>query len=225
MKNFPIWIVACAFLLAAGPAQALDKLVTVSGEASVSVAPERATINAGVTTQGKTARQASDANAAQMRAVLAALKSAGIAERDVQTRRLSINPVYDRSRDGKNAIVGFQATNQVHVTVRDLGNIAALVDKMIAAGANEMSGIQFEMEDGSKALDGVRAEAIEDARRKAELYARAAKAKLGAAVAITESGTSPPRPEVRAMRAGGVPIAPGELTLHARVTVSFELLP
>jgi uncharacterized protein YggE len=209
--------------LAVLPAQAADKLVTVTGEATVAVAPDTAIIRVGVSSAGKTAREASDANAHKMSAVLAAIKASGIAEKDVQTSRLSLQPQYDTGKGGPPRLLGFQVTNQVNVKVHDISSLPNVLDKAIAAGANEMSGIEFFVSEQSKLLDEARDEAIADARRKAELYAKAAGGTLGKVVAITEEGApSPPRP-VAAMRAAAVPIAPGEQTLRAVVAVSYEL--
>jgi len=211
--------------LAPLPAPALEKLVTVTGEATVAVAPDAAIIRIGVSSQDKTAREASDANAKQMTAVLAAIKSNNIAERDIQTSRLSLQPQYDPNKSGTARLTGFQATNQVTVRIRDIGNLAAILDSAISAGANEMSGIEFIVSEQSKLLDRARDDAIADAHRKAELYAKAAGARLGHVVAISEEGSTPaPRP-MQALRAGAVPISPGEQTLRAVVTVSYELTP
>jgi len=102
--------------LAVPPARAADRLVTVTGEATIGVAPDTAVIRVGVTSTAKTAREASDANSRQMTAVLAAIKDAGIAGRDVQTSRLSLQPQYDPNRSGTARLLGFQATNQITVT-------------------------------------------------------------------------------------------------------------
>jgi uncharacterized protein YggE len=221
---FAGFLVAAAF--AATAAQAADRLVTVTGEATVAVAPDTAVIRVGVNSTAKTAREAGDANSKQMTAVLASIKEAGIADRDVQTSRLSLQPQYDSSRPGISKLLGFQANNQVTINIRDIGKLPAIIDQAIAAGANEMSGLEFVVSQQSKLLDQARDEAIVDARRKADLYAKAAGAKLGAVVSINEEGSAPqPRP-MQAMRGGaGVPIAPGEQTLHAVVTVSYELTP
>jgi uncharacterized protein len=211
--------------LAPFPALALERLVTVTGEATVAVAPDAAIIRIGVSSQDKTAREASDANAKQMTAVLAAIKSNNIAERDIQTSRLSLQPQYDPNKSGTARLTGFQATNQVTVRIRDIGNLAAILDSAISAGANEMSGIDFVVSEQSKLLDRARDDAIADAHRKAELYAKAAGSRLGHVVAISEEGSAaPPRP-MQALRAGAVPISPGEQTLRAVVTVSYELAP
>ena len=137
---FSAFFIAAA-VLAPLPVQAADRLVTVSGEATVSVAPDMAVIRIGVTSSAKTAREASDANAKQMTAVLAAIKDAGIADRDVQTSRLSLQPQYDPKQTGAARLVGFQVNNQVTIKIRDIGTLSAVLDRAIAAGANEMSGI------------------------------------------------------------------------------------
>lgn len=219
--------VACAIaamMLAAGSVRAAEKLVTVTGEASIAVAPDMATMRVGVSSQEKTAREASEANARQMTGVLAAIKGAGVAERDVQTSRLSLQPQYDPNK-GTPRLTGFQASNQVTIRIRDVDSLPIVLDRAIAAGANEMSGIEFGVSEQSKLLDQARDDAIADARRKAELYAKAAGAKLGHVVSITEEGSAPPPRPMQAMRAGAVPIAPGEQTLRATVTVSYELTP
>ena len=216
---------AFGIAIAMAPARAADKLITVTGEATIAVAPDAAVIRIGVSSQDKTAREASEANAKQMTTVLAAIKGNGIAERDIQTSRLSLQPQYDPNKAGTAHLTGFQANNQVTVRIRDIDKLPALLDRAIAAGANEMSGIEFVVSEQSKLLDQARNDAVADAHRKAELYARAAGSKLGHVVAITEEGSvAPPRP-MQALRASAAPIAPGEQTLRAMVTVSYELTP
>jgi uncharacterized protein YggE len=217
----------CTMLMAVAltQAQAADRLVSVTGEATISVAPDTAIIRVGVTSQGKTAREASDANAQKMSAVLAAIKANGIADKDVQTSRLSLQPQYDSGKGGPARLLGFQVTNQVTVKIHDIGGLPNVLDKAIGAGANEMSGIEFVVSEQSKLLDQARDEAIADAHRKADLYAKAAGGSLGKVVTITEEGAPlPPRP-IAAMRAAAVPVAPGEQTLRAAVAVTYELAP
>ena len=191
---FSALVIAAAALtpLSANAAEKLDRLVTVTGEATVTAAPDAAVIRIGVSSQGKTARAASDANAKEMTAVLAAIKDSGIAERDVQTSWLSLQPQYDPNKTGAARLIGFQVNNQVTVKIRDIGKLPAVLDRAIAAGANEMSGIEFVVSEQSKLLDKARAEAIADARRKAELYANAAGMKVGRVLAISEEGSVPP---------------------------------
>jgi len=220
-RFLPILLTA---MLAFSTAQAAERSVTVTGEATVSVPPDTAVIRIGVSSLEKTAREAGEANAKQMTAVLAAIKASGIAERDIQTSRLSLQPQYDPNKGGTR-LTGFQANNQVTIRIRDIDSLPTVLDRAIAAGANEMSGIEFVVSEQSKLLDQARDEAIADARRKAELYAKAAGAKLGQVVSISEEGTAPQPRAMQAVRAGAVPIAPGEQTLRAIVSVSYELTP
>ena len=220
-RFLPILLTA---MLAFSTAQAAEKAVTVTGEATVSVPPDTAVIRIGVSSLEKTAREAGEANAKQMTAVLAAIKTSGIAERDIQTSRLSLQPQYDPNKGGTR-LTGFQTNNQVTIRIRDIDSLPTVLDRAIAAGANEMSGIEFVVSEQSKLLDQARDEAIADARRKAELYAKAAGAKLGQVISISEEGTAPQPRAMQAVRAGAVPIAPGEQTLRAIVSVSYELTP
>ncbi len=222
-RYLPVLFVVASF--AACPAHAVEKLVTVTGEATVAIAPDAAVIRIGVNSQGKTARDASDANAKQMTSVLAAIKDAGVADRDVQTSRLSLQPQYDPNKGGTARLLGFQVTNQLTIKIHDIDKLPSFLDRAIAAGANEMSGIEFVVSEQSKLLDQARDDAVADGRRKAELYAIAAGARIGQVLSIVEEGSSaPPRP-IQAMRASGVPIAPGEQTLRASVSITYALIP
>jgi len=225
-------VLICALLFAATPpaslpagaAERVEKLVTVTGEATIAAAPDSAIIRLGVSSQGKTARAASDANAKEMTVVLAAIKESGVADRDIQTTALSLQPQYEPNKTGAPHLIGFQSNNQVTVKIRDIDRLPSVLDRAIAAGANEMSGIEFVVSDQSKLLDKARAAAIADAQRKAELYAGAAGMKVGRVMSISEEGSIPPARAYQALRAGAAtPIAPGEQTLRAVVTVSYEL--
>jgi uncharacterized protein len=214
---------------AAQTVQRPHNLITVSGQGEVTVTPDLAVLNAGVTTTGKTGQAASEANAKVMTAVMAALKSLGIEEKDIQTSRLSLMPVRDRVGN-EIRITSFQASNKVNVEIRDLGKIADVVDRIVGAGANDIGGLQFTVASPSKPLDQAREAAIADAKRKAELYARAANVKLGGPISITEQGASPPRPmmymrSAAAAEAASTPISVGDEVLRVTVTVSYELQP
>jgi hypothetical protein len=218
-------LVIAAF--AFGPAHATEKIeraVTVTGEGTVTAVPDTALIRIGVTSQGKTALAASDANARETAAVIAAIKESGVADKDVQTSTLSLQPQYDQSKPGNARLTGFRVTHQLTITVRNIDQLSAVIDRAISVGANEMSGIEFVVSDQGKLLDRARTEAIADAHRKAELYAGAAGMKVGRVIAITEEGALPPQAKFLPMRAGAAtPIARGEQTLHITVTVSYEL--
>ena len=204
--------------------------ISVSGEAQVSAPPDLAQIDAGVSTEAKTAREASEANNAAMGKVLLALKGAGIDEKDFQTSRLSLQPQYAPNRSGPNAVVGYRAANRVTIKLRDVGKVAGTIDILVAAGANELGGINFVVTAASKLLDDAREQAIADARRKAEIYAKATGVTLGSPISISEEGAPGPMPFRKmavGMAAGGAsaPVAQGEETLHVTVNVSWAIKP
>jgi len=202
--------------------------ISVTGEGSVGVAPDYAQIGGGVTTRAKTAKEAADANSKLMTAITAALLNAGIAQQDIQTSRFSIQPIYAPPQaNTEPKLAGFAVSNQVSVTVRQIGMVGDILDRLIASGATDVGDVEFLHSDPSKALDQAREAAVADARRKAELYARTAGLTLGRVAWITEdSGYAPPMP-MAAMRGGlaaaPVPISAGEDTLRARITVGFDI--
>ena len=199
--------------------------ISVSGEATVSVPPDLALVEGGVTSEAKTAREASDANNAAMGKVLQALKGAGIEAKDVQTSRLSLQPQSAPNRSGPPAIVGYRASNRVTIRVRDVTKVANVIDTRVGAGANEIGGINFVVSQASKLLDEARERAVADARRKAEIYAKAAGVTLGAPLSIAEEANSAPVP-YRRMAAGmaaSAPVAQGEETLAVTVSVSWAI--
>jgi len=205
-------------------------MIAVTGEATVNAAPDLAQIDGGVTTDAKTAREASDANNTAMGRVLLALQGAGIAEKDYQTSRLSLQPQYANStsgRNGPNVVTGYRASNRVTVKLRDVGKVANIIDALVAAGANDIGNINFMVSNASKLLDDARPRAIADARRKAEIYAKAAGVTLGDPLSISEGGFVAPMPMVRKMSAdfASAPVAPGEETLHINVSVSWAIKP
>src|SRR6266850_5553086 len=199
--------------------------ISVTGEATVSVPPDLALVEGGVTSEAKTAREASDANNAAMGKVLQAFKGAGIEAKDVQTSRLSLQPQSAPNRSGPPAIVGYRASNRVTIRVRDVTKVANVIDTLVAAGANDIGGINFMVSQASKLLDEAREQAVADARRKAEIYAKAAGVTLGAPLSISEEGAPGPMPfrKMAAGMAAYAPVAPGEETLHVTVSVSWAI--
>src|ERR1035441_3051650 len=133
-------VIAAAALapVSAPAAEKLDKLVTVTGEATIAATPDAAVIRLGVSSQGKTARAASDANAKEMTAVLAAIKESGVAERDIQTSRLSLQPQYDPKQTGAARLVGFQVNNQVTIKIRDIGRLSPTPARAFADAGNKL---------------------------------------------------------------------------------------
>ncbi|HEY0236373.1 MAG TPA: SIMPL domain-containing protein [Afipia sp.] len=203
--------------------------ISITGEATISVPPDLAQIDGGVTNEAKTAREASDANNKLMSAVLAALKNTGIAEKDIQTSRLSLQPqTSSRTSGGPQQITSYRASNHVTVTVRDITKVAGTIDALTGSGANDIGGVHFMVSNASKLLDDARTQAINDARRKAEIYARAAAVQVGAPLSISEDGGAPApmfRRMATAMAAAPAPVAAGEETLHVAVNVSYEIKP
>jgi uncharacterized protein len=201
--------------------------VIVVGEGSVHVAPDYAQIRGGVTIKGKTVREATDANSKLMAAVTAALLNAGIAQADIQTAQFSIQPLYAQPQN-EQKLIGYNVSNQVTVTVRSLGKISEILDRMVDAGATDIGNVAFLHSNPAKALDQAREAAVADARRKAELYAHASGFTLGRVAWLTEdTGAMPPVPtpmfRAQASMAAPVPIAPGEDTLRVQITVGFDI--
>jgi uncharacterized protein len=232
VKSMKLRTLAAAFagVLLAAPAlaqTALPAAISVTGEATVSVPPDQAEIDGGVTSEAKTAREASEANNAAMAKVLSALKGAGIAEKDLQTSRLSLQPQNAPNRTGPAAIVSYRASNRVTIRLRDVSKVAGVIDTLVGAGANELGGINFMVSNASKLLDEAREQAIADARRKAEIYAKAAGVTLGAPLSISEEGSPGPMPfrKMAGGMAAAAPVAQGEETLAVTVSVSWAIKP
>ena len=216
---------------------ASSALLTVSADGRSNRVPDLAVFSAGVTTQGQTAGEALRANAAAMTRVIAALKKAGVAEKDIQTSSIQLNPVYGQPVVGPNGqvaqeprIVGYQATNMVSIKARDIKNFGKVLDALVASGANQISGPSFQMADPTAAMDEARVDAIKAARGRADLYAKAAGLRVVRVVSISEGGYSPPQPkyammEARTANAASTPIQAGEVEAQVSVTVQFELAP
>ena len=229
---------ASALLLAAAmPASAQTMPVVlpdgtvldIAAEGHTTRIPDVATIRAGVTTQGKTAAQALADNATRMARVLAALKKAGVAVRDIRTSNVSLSPQY-RYVDGQPpAVTGYQAANSVSVRFRDVAKSGAILDVLVAEGANQIDGPSLSIDQPEAALDEARVSAVKIARTRAELYARAAGLTVSRIVSIGENGSndggSPPPVMylARAKAADSTQIAAGEAEVSVTLTVRFLL--
>jgi uncharacterized protein YggE len=210
-----------------------NTLLTINAEGHSTRTPDLAVFNAGVTTQGATAGAALSANARSMTAVIAALKRAGIADRDIQTSNLSINPVYgDSSRGGPQPegprIVGYQASNTVTVRHRNIRNFGPVIDALAAAGANQINGPSFQLENDAAAMREARIAALATARERADFYAQAAGLKVVRALSISEGGgyNGPVRMFERdAVAQAKTPVEAGEVQTGVNLTVIYELAP
>ena len=204
-------------------------LLSVSASADATRVPDVATLSTGVVTQAADANAALKANSAQMNKVVAAIRAAGIAERDIQTSGININPQYRYAENQPPTITGYQASNTVNIKVRDIAKLGEVLDALVASGANQVNGPNFEIDEPEAAYDEARLAAVKQAQARAQTYADALGVKVRRIVSIGEGGGSLPRPMpmMKAMamdaRAESAPVAPGETTLSASLDVVFEL--
>jgi hypothetical protein len=205
--------------------------ITVVGEGEVQVAPDQVTVTLGVTTQAKTAAEALQANSTRMAELFKTLKANNIADKHVQTSNFSISPQQVFDRDGQQApkIVGYMVSNQVTVKVLEVAKLGAILDAVVQAGGNQIQGVTFSIADPQPHLDQARRKAIADAKHRATEYAAAAEVKVGKVQLIQEATSSSPRPmyaqAMRGMAAAEAPIAAGEHTISAQVTVVYAIEP
>lgn len=204
---------------------------SLSAVGEVKVAPDMATINLGVNTDAATAGEALRANAAKMTAVIAALKKGGLTDRDIQTSNLSINPQYVYEQNVPPRLTGYQVSNQVTVTVRDLAKLGQAVDATVNAGANSAGGISLGLANPSVAEDTARQEAVKALNAKADLYAKATGYRLVRIVSLSEGGGYAPAPQppypvmamARMKEADSTPVAGGELRVRIDLSGVFEM--
>lgn len=214
-------------VLLAAPVAA-DPTITVTGRGEVFAAPDEATVTIGVTTEAPEASAAMRDNSEAMGAVQARLVALGIAERDLQTTALSLQPRWDhqQSQDGQPRITGFVATNMLTVRVRDLGALGGVLDATLGDGANTLGGLSFGISDDRALRDEARRAAVAEAVATARVLAEAAGVTLGGIEEILEGGgANRPVPFARMdmAMAESVPVAPGEVSLDAQVTITWAL--
>lgn len=230
MFRYPLLAVVLALSPLVAQAEVF-RSISVSGTSEISVAPDTATLRLGVVTQGKTAQAALSENAATVEKVLAEIKANGINPEDIQTSTLSLNPVYDY--DTQNGappeLIGYSASNIVSVNTSDLLGLGAMIALANEAGANQVQGLTFGLQDKSAFLNEARLAAVTDARMRAELYAGAANVELGDIVTLSETGTGYNEPpiylQVMEMRSdkAEVPISAGEITITASVEITYAI--
>lgn len=218
---------ACA---QADPAPAeTPRMITVSGRGEAAAAPDIARVAAAVVTQGRTAQDAMAANAAAMNRVFAAIREAGVEDRDMQTSAINLSPQYRRFGPGESGppeISGYEAQNQVALRIRDIDGLGEVLDRLVASGANQFYGVSFDISDRTALLAEARRAAVADARAKAELYAEAAGVRLGQVLEISESGSYIRVSGARASSLAefeSTPVAGGESALSANVTIVYAI--
>lgn len=201
-----------------------QRTLTVMGSGQALLTPDIAYVTIGVHTENKNAAEAVAANNTQAQAVTNALKGAGIAAKDIRTTNFSIYPQQQYDDKGQLQGITYVVDNSVYVTVRDLTKVGDLLDTAVKAGANSISGIQFDVADKTKALSDARKAAVANATEIASELAGAANVTLGPVQSISISSTSPmPVVDTRAMavEAASVPVSPGQLNLTVDVQVIF----
>jgi len=202
--------------------------ISATGEATR--VPDVAIISAGVVTKATTARAALSQNATQMERVRAALKRAGIADRDIQTSTINLNPEYRYADNQPPTLTGYSATNQLNIRFRDIAKSGDILDALVAQGANSISGPNLTIDKPDEATDEARTKALGVGRARAEQYARALGMRVVRLVSVSESGGgyAPPPPMPMAVMAQArerdyTKIDPGEQKLSVTLGMVFEL--
>ena len=206
--------------------------IVVSGEGEATTPPDLALLSLSVMREAKTARAALDANNDAMAAVIAAMKAAGIKDRDLQTAGIQINPRYnytnkpDGSQDAE--LIAYQVTNTLAVRVRDIDKTGEILDKAVSLGVNQGGGISFTNDNPAATVTEARKKAVADAMAKAKTLAEAAGVSLGRVLEINDQNIRPMPMAINAKAfdsaaGGAVPTQAGENAYNVQVTVTFEL--
>jgi uncharacterized protein YggE len=235
---------AAALALAALPAGAAAQDIAIAllpGEVLLKVEaegehldrPDMMSLSAGVVTTGRSAKEAMTANATMANRLLAAVRQAGIEPRDVQTSRLTVAPQYDRERDGEESsvrrITGYVARNSLGLRLRDLGKAPDIVNALFEAGANEVNGPTFSLQDPEPALKAARVAAVAEARSEADTYAAALGMRIARVLRVSErssfEGEDAGYITVTGSRIPLTPLEPGEISTRVRVWIDYALVP
>ena len=240
MTKTMLALMISAAAMTAAPAAAQDAVAVVrpvagtrldiSATGSVSRVPDLAIISAGVVTKSPTASGAIADNAARMERVRAALKRAGIADRDIQTSSINLNPDYRYDNNQPPVLTGYQASNSVSIRFRDIRNSGKILDALVAQGANQINGPSLTIDKPEAAYDEARTKALAAGRARADLYARSLGMRVTRLMSVSEGGTNMPRPPypmammAQAERSDAkTAIEPGSQDLEITLAMSFEL--
>lgn len=233
-------LVACTpevNVAAPGPAEASG--IAVSGSGTTSVKPDVALVNLGIEVTSNTVADARAKAATTMESLTKAVKAKGVADADIQTQVFNIYPQYGAPspglavKPGAPEIVGYTVSNQVQLKVRNLDSVSDVLDTAIGAGGNSIrvNGLQFTIEKPDQYLAKAREEAVQNAKARAEVLAKAAGVKVGRPRSIAESGVAIPQfDRLQSMaapatggRGGATPVSPGEEKLSVNVSIVFEI--
>jgi uncharacterized protein YggE len=220
---------ACSGTIQFGQAQ--PRSINVTGNAQVILAPDIAYISIGVHSEAKSATEAVANNNTQTQAVIDAIKGQGVDAKDIQTTNFNVYQQEKYSPSGEDLGAYFMTDNTVYVTMRDISKIGDILDASISAGANNIYGITFDVQDKEAALASGRDQAMADAKAQAEELAKGAGATLGAVQSISYYSSTPTpiyydtKAAAPAAVGGGgsVPVSAGQLTLTVSVSVTYAL--
>ena len=225
-----VTMTACAQTPALSATTQDGTLLSVSASADASRVPDIATLSTGVVTQAADANTALRLNSEQMTKVVATIRASGVAEKDIQTSGINIQPQYRYTENQPPVITGYQASNNVNIKIRNIGNLGKVLDALVASGANQVNGPSFEIDQPEAVYDEARQAALAKAQQRAEMYAKSLGLKVRRIVSISEGGGfQPPMPmmmKAMAMDSGAraaPPVSPGETSLSANLDVVFEL--
>ena len=203
----------------------IERTVSVSASGSVAVEPDVAHISAGVVTEARSAKDAIARNSVIMSKLIDGLKAAGIEAKDIQTKHLNVEPSYTQPKDGRSATIdGYRVINQVRLTVHEVKRLGEVLDQAILLGANQVDSIAFSVSNMETLMDDARKQAMDNARRRGELYAKAAGGQLGPVLRIAEKlGDLQPVFDGRMAMRASVPIEAGMRNLEVEVHVTYAL--
>jgi uncharacterized protein len=232
----PLLAMTCAFSLSTAADAQMSQMQTIAGtrlelqaRGESRVVPDIATITAGVVTQAPDAATAMRDNATRMARVFAALKRAGLGDKDIQTQSVSLSPQYRYNNNETPVIIGYQASNTVAVRFRDIGKSGAVLDVLVKEGANQINGPTLSVDNPDAAQDAARLSALKILQARAALYAKASGMQVKRIVSLTESmdGGGGPVPMMAMARDASAEaktsIAPGEQGIGVTVSAVFEL--
>lgn len=232
MRRLALWAVLPA-LIAFTPAALADEepaRLSLSATGSVSVTPDQARVSSGVVTRANTAAEALRANSQAMERVFTQLRRAGVAERDMQTSRLTVSPVYSQPARGSEEparIVAYEARNTVSALIRDLDRTGSVIDALVNAGANQLEGVHFSYSREAEARNEARRAAVTELNGLRDLYAEAAGFRVTRLVSFSETGGYRPQPvymaAVRMMEDASTPVAAGEMTIEVTINASWQI--
>ena len=204
--------------------------ITITASGLVSVRPDQAAVRVGVSSNARTAKATLAANTTAMRAIVDALKGAGIEDKDIQTANFNVQPAYEYSQDGKPPkLTGYQVSNAVEVRVRAIDRLGGILDLVVGEGSNQVDSIAFIVSRAEELKDEARKAAVVNATRMAKVYAQAAGVTLGDIQSIAETDNARQfNPVVasmapRAKAVGPAPNEAGEQTLEAQVTIVWTI--